>query len=337
MMATSRPAFCAVSRTSVARSMWSCAVPCEKFEPHDVDAGADHALQHLGRRRRGPESGDDLGLASFGCRHAQGRLAATLDYRAAFAAIGPTAVTTAGTATSPPPRRPPASAVMLTTRRIVADGVRMCAGRAAPSRIGPDRHAVPAGHLEHVEQDVGGVEVRQQQQVGRAGQRASRAGSSCGSASDSAASPCISPSHSTSGASCANSSRACAHAPRRRPRRASRTCECERNATFGGRPKRRTLVGGHQRDLGQRLRVGLVVDEGVGEEQRVRRRASARSSRRSVRAPGFRPITVAHVLEVAVVAADQPAQHRVGVAAAQHHRRDQRVRAPHAPPSPSRA
>src|SRR5881628_1040352 len=29
------------------------------------------------------------------------------------------------------------TAVMLTTRRTVADGVRMCTGRAAPSRIGP--------------------------------------------------------------------------------------------------------------------------------------------------------------------------------------------------------
>ena len=31
MMATSLPTLAAISRTSVARSMWSCAVPCEKF------------------------------------------------------------------------------------------------------------------------------------------------------------------------------------------------------------------------------------------------------------------------------------------------------------------
>ena len=31
MIATSLPTFFATSRTSVARSMWSCAVPCEKL------------------------------------------------------------------------------------------------------------------------------------------------------------------------------------------------------------------------------------------------------------------------------------------------------------------
>ena len=31
MMATSLPARAAAARTSVARSMWSCALPCEKF------------------------------------------------------------------------------------------------------------------------------------------------------------------------------------------------------------------------------------------------------------------------------------------------------------------
>jgi hypothetical protein len=31
MMATSLPARAATSRTSVARAMWSCAVPCEKL------------------------------------------------------------------------------------------------------------------------------------------------------------------------------------------------------------------------------------------------------------------------------------------------------------------
>ena len=36
-------------------------------------------------------------------------------------------------------------------------------------------------------------------------------------------------------------------------------------------------------------------------------------------APGFRPITLRDMLEVIVEAADQAAQHRVGIAAAQHH------------------
>ena len=39
-----------------------------------------------------------------------------------------------------------------------------------------DRHAVAVDHLEHVEQDVGSIQVRADQQVGLAGERAVRHG-----------------------------------------------------------------------------------------------------------------------------------------------------------------
>jgi hypothetical protein len=48
-----------------------------------------------------------------------------------------------------------------------------------------------------------------------------------------------------------------------------------------------------------------------------------------VRTPGRRADDVAHMVQVLVVAADQAAEHGVGLAAAQHQRADQRVRAPH--------
>jgi hypothetical protein len=40
-----------------------------EVEPHDVNAGADHALEDFGRARRRPERGDDLGGAVHGGFH----------------------------------------------------------------------------------------------------------------------------------------------------------------------------------------------------------------------------------------------------------------------------
>ena len=90
-------------------------------------------------------------------------------------------------------RRATATAVMFTIWRTVADGVRMCAGAAAPSKIRAHGHALATGHLQHVEEDVGGIQIRTDQDVGGALQRES--GSSL-ARTDSlrAASPCISPS-----------------------------------------------------------------------------------------------------------------------------------------------
>ena len=48
MIATSRPSAFAASRTSVARSTWSEAFPCEKLRRTHVDAGREHARQHGG-------------------------------------------------------------------------------------------------------------------------------------------------------------------------------------------------------------------------------------------------------------------------------------------------
>lgn len=61
----------------------------------------------------------------------------------------------------------------------------------------------------------------------------------CRTVSDSAASPCISPSHSMSGAILANRSRA-TRILRAEARSEEPKLECDRKATLGGRPKRRT-------------------------------------------------------------------------------------------------
>ena len=55
--------------------------------------------------------------------------------------------------------RPTATAVMLTMPRAVTDGVRICAGLAAPIRIGPTGSA-SAMIIDQLIGDVGGVEVR---------------------------------------------------------------------------------------------------------------------------------------------------------------------------------
>ena len=107
-----------------------------------------------------------------------------------------------------------ASAVMLTMRRTVADGVRMCTGRAAPSRIGPMVTPPPRGGLQQVEGDVGGVERRHDEQVGFAAQPRVAGTRRRRISSDSAASPCISPSTSSSGARCADQLERLAHLAR---------------------------------------------------------------------------------------------------------------------------
>ena len=58
-----------------------------------------------------------------------------------------------------------ATAVMLTTPRAVTDGERICAGFAVPIRIGPTGKRV-RDRLDHLESDVGGIEIRHDQHVG---------------------------------------------------------------------------------------------------------------------------------------------------------------------------
>ncbi|MDT4842191.1 hypothetical protein FQZ97_760820 [compost metagenome] len=54
MMPTSRPARCAASRTRVARSMWSCAVPCEKFSRTTLTPARIIASSRAGSLEAGP-------------------------------------------------------------------------------------------------------------------------------------------------------------------------------------------------------------------------------------------------------------------------------------------
>ncbi len=92
-----------------------------------------------------------------------------------------------------------AIAVMLTTRRTVADEVRMCTGRAAPSRIGPMVTPFPAVALSTLKRMFAAS------RLGITSMFAEPLRVVCGRndvriSSDSAVSPWSSPSHSTSGA-----------------------------------------------------------------------------------------------------------------------------------------
>jgi len=86
-----------------------------------------------------------------------------------------------------------ATAVMLRTPRAVTDGVRICAGPRRADQDRPDWQRIRK-HLDHLIGDVGGIEVRHDQDIGL-----TLASFECGrisflAASDSAVSPCISPS-----------------------------------------------------------------------------------------------------------------------------------------------
>src|SRR3954468_5839328 len=129
-----------------------------------------------------------------------------------------------------------ASAVMLTMRRTVAEGVRMCTGRAAPSRIGPTVTPPPAAVLRRLN------EMLAASSVGMMSRFASPRSLEFGNtrrriASDSAASPCISPSISSSGARCAISSRAW-RILAAEPVLSEPKFDAESSAAFGTMPKR---------------------------------------------------------------------------------------------------
>ena len=55
---------------------------------------------------------------------------------------------------------------MLTMRRTVADGVRMCTGRARAEQDAAHRDAVAGGDAQQVVRDVGGIDVRHHEHVG---------------------------------------------------------------------------------------------------------------------------------------------------------------------------
>ena len=130
-----------------------------------------------------------------------------------------------------------ASAVMLTRRRTVAVGVRMCAGRASPSRIGPTVMPWPEVALSTLKVMLAASSV------GITSRLASRVSAAPGkswssSSRDKAASPCISPSTSNAGWSERINSSA------RRILRALAVSslpklECDSRATCGLMPKRR--------------------------------------------------------------------------------------------------
>ena len=97
--------------------------------------------------------------------------AATAAFNARLAALG------AGLALARrPPPAPSCSSCGAPWRRASSRAT----GRAAPSRIGPTVHALPRDDLQHVEEDVRGVQVRADQDIGLAGEAALRQVAACG-------------------------------------------------------------------------------------------------------------------------------------------------------------
>ncbi len=97
---------------------------------------------------------------------------------------------------------------------------------------------------------------------------------------------------------------------------------------LGRQAKALHLFGGHERDGRELLGARVFVDVGIGDEQGVlveHQRVHGREARRTL----FHTQDVADVVEVAVKAPHQPAQHGVGVAQVHHQGGDQGVGAAH--------
>mmetsp|Transcript_6694 Transcript_6694/g.28042 ORF Transcript_6694/g.28042 Transcript_6694/m.28042 type:complete len:406 (-) Transcript_6694:2611-3828(-) len=118
-----------------------------------------------------------------------------------------------------------------------------------------------------------------------------------------------------------------AHLQRRGPRAGA-----EHRVTDEGQLGRQTeaahLFAGHRGDVGQLLGRRVVVDEGVGQEERHLVQHQ-RVHRGELAGAGMQADEVAHLLQVAVELADQAADHRVGIAELQRQRADRGVGAAH--------
>ena len=177
---------------------------------------------------------------------------------------------------------------MLTTRRIVDDGVRMCAGRAAPSSTGPTVTPWPLVTFSTLNRMLaasrfGRMRTFASPRNALTGRKRSRI--SC----DSAASPCSSPSHSMSGARCLNRSAAW------RMRRAEARFddpkfECDTKATFGARPKRRTSTAAISAISASAAASGSSLTN-VSAMNSVRLSSSTAFIVANVFAPGLSPMT----------------------------------------------
>ena len=123
-------------------------------------------------------------------------------------------------------------------RRTVAEGVRMCAGRAAPSSIGPTVTPPPAAVFSRLNEMFAASSVGITSRFASPRSRA-RGKTRMRISSESAASPCISPSTCRSGARSLMSASA-ARILRAEGVSTEPKLDAERSATFGTMPKRRT-------------------------------------------------------------------------------------------------
>ena len=182
------------------------------------------------------------------------------------------------------------------------------------------------GGFQHVEQDVGRIQVRAHQQVGLAFQRAVRhqAVTQLGAQGSVAVHFAVA---ADIGHHAAEDVAGLAHLDGRGPVGAT-----ELRVRHEGHLRRNAevvhLFGRHLGDLGQRLGVGRIVHVGVGDEQRPV--AHGERVERGQRLAGARADHVTDVPQMHVEAAQRAAQHGVGIAQPHHQRGDQRGGTAHA-------
>ena len=189
-----------------------------------------------------------------------------------------------------------------------------------------DSGALGAGDLEHVEQDVGCVQVRADQDVGCAAQAAVRQrGAANGLRQGSIAMHFA----------IAFDVRCClhkqvariAHLARRFARRRA-VVGMRQKSHLGWHAKALHFLGCHQGDGSQLGGIGVFIDVGVGNEQRVLFQHQGVHGGQ-LGGAGLQTDDVADVLQVAVEFAHQAADHGIGIAQVHHQRGDQRIGAAH--------
>ena len=177
---------------------------------------------------------------------------------------------------------------MLTIRRTVADGVRMCTGALAPSRMGPIVTPWPPVIFSTLNRMLAASRFGQISTL--AAPLSVESGSSVSrSSSLNAASPCSSPSAATSGMRSTNRSRA-ARIFFADGRWLLPNIECDRNATCGTRPKRRTSATDSAAMSASCSAVGSSLTE-VSAMKRVCLSSSSALTVAKPCAPGCRPTT----------------------------------------------
>ena len=193
-------------------------------------------------------------------------------------------------------------------------------GEGAAQQDRADGDAVSIGGLEHVEQDVGRIQVRAHQQVGVAIQRAVGHQAVAQFRQQGGVAVHFAVTVDVRGHA-AEDVAGLAHLDGRRAAGASEL-RVRHEGHLGRDAEVVHFLGRHDGDLGQRLGIGVIVDVGVGDEQGAVAHGNGVDG--GQRGAGACADHVADVAQVHVEAAERAAQHGVGIAQAHHQGGNQR-------------